>query len=72
MEVEDSVSHDRNKMLLKQQVLKNGSRGTIKTLIERTFTNRRQWILDNAFLLEEITSEYPHLTKSGYVSVIFK
>lgn len=65
---EDDVSVERNISLLRQEVSKpKPNVDTITSLMGRTFTERRQWILDNVESVQEIVEKYPFLSKSTYV-----
>ena len=68
---DDDVAHERNVQLLKQHINKGNTKGgAVISLIERTFANRRQWILGNVLPINEILEIYPHLSKSVCVSEV--
>ena len=44
---DDSVSHESNKKLLQEEVVKRNPKSEVKELIRRTFTNRHCLIINN-------------------------
>ena len=67
---EDDVSMERNVEILKQNISKGNSKASaVRSLIQRTFPQRRRWILETVVPLNEILSVYPHLSKPSYVCV---
>lgn len=68
-EVEDETTHKRNVALLQDEMTKTKPvTGNVKSLMTRTFLNRREWILNSAIPVSEIVTEYPCLKKVSYVS----
>lgn len=68
-EAEDEVAFKRNVMLMKQELAKSKPQtGNVTSLMGRTFSGRRQWILDEIRGVDEICEEYPCLSKSTFVS----
>ena len=68
-EREDEVSQERNKMLLQQELVMH-PKSDLTTLIHCTFPTRQQSILDETIPVNEITSEYPNLSKPVHVNNI--
>ena len=59
----------RNVELPKQNIAKaNTKASAVRSLIQRTFAQRRRWILETVMPLNEILAVYPHLSKPLYVS----
>lgn len=68
-DTEDSTATEHNLSLLKQELLKPKPHfDSVISLMERTFTSRRQWILGGSECVGDIIKEYPCLSKSVYVS----
>lgn len=68
-DTEDSTATEHNLSLLKQELLKPKPHfDSVISLMERTFTSRRQWILGGSECFRYIIKEYSCLSKSVYVS----
>ena len=73
---EDDVSYGRNLDMLTSELAKPMGREkteVLKTLMNRTFPQRRQWVLDSSDTksVSEIASKFPLLKKAAYVSIIY-
>ena len=67
---DDDVAFERNVSLLQQEVAKAKLQfACVTSLMDRTFSRRRQWILDEIGSVKEICEQYPCLTKSTFVSM---
>ena len=54
---------------MQQEVAKQKPQSAcVTSLMQRTFTKRRQWILDEMRSVKEICEEYPCLSKPAFVS----
>ena len=70
-DAEDNESHARNLDALKDEATKSKPRhDVLKALMARTFPKRREWVLSGAVSVNNITSEWPMLKKSNYVSIL--
>lgn len=59
----------RNVELPKQNIAKGNTKASaVRSLIQRTFAQRRRWILETVMPLNDILAVYPHLSKPLYVS----
>ena len=59
----------RNVELPKQNIAKGNTKASaVRSLLQRTFAQRRRWILETVMPLNEILAVYPHLSKPLYVS----
>ena len=69
MDEDDDVAFERNVSLMKHELGKQKLQSaSIFSLMERTFTRRRQCMLDDCKSVKEICEKYPCLSKSIYVS----
>ena len=64
----DDVAIQRNITLLQQELSKPKPHlESVISLMERTFTHRREWILENVESVANIVEKYPFFSKAVYV-----
>ena len=65
---DDDVAFERKVSLMQQEVSKQKPQAaSVTSLMQHTFTKRRQWILDEMQSVKEICEKYPCLSKPVFV-----
>lgn len=66
------MSYNRNLNLLEKEMKgKHPSKTKLRELMDRTFAERRKWILGSAVSAKEIWTKFPLLKKPSFVSTLY-